>query len=669
MQKYRHAIDEFRAAVEKRPDIPELYFNIGNAQRELKQFELAIKYYLKSLELNSAYVAAMQNLGIAYTQSEKYDLAHKYLKKAIQIAPNSSGVLNAIANVYQNQEDFRKAIEFYLKALRLERTKPDFHLNLAISLEGLKKNFLASQIYQRCIHLNPQYTPCINNYAYLCHRNGDTERAIDFYVRSLRISDQQFEAWNNIYFPLLTDKILNHRKDSEIENLLGAELKAKQPIEYQLLMHRLSNDTEQKVSFEKLKECIFSSQKYAVASKRKYKNKTVDLTAEKQITALLHFGRSGSGLLHSLIDGHPQIQTLPSVYFSEFFDRFSWQELLRDGPENVARKFVDMYPVFFDSRSKEAAFAQSMTQHKRFGEIEGLTKLGETADEYLWLDEKRFQMILQCFLDEETTITPRSVFQAVHAAFAEVAGFFNFDKNIFYHIHNPSPFALANYVSQFPNGKLVLIVRDPIQSCESWVIKVSDNREKIISRIVKMLSDVDNYVFQVVPSVGVRLEDVKRTPSETLSGLSRWMNIEYNEETMFEMTMMGKKWWGDPVSPDYKRDGMNPFGQISINRAKSSFFGDHDVRVLETLFYPFNVKFGYRNRDDEWFRDSLAYCEKNIGRLFEFEMRFASKMKISEQDLKLDGPYKYFRAKLIQKLRRLRENDDCHHNVITPLKS
>ena len=33
----------------------------------------------------------------------------------------------------------------------------------------------------------------------------------------------------------------------------------------------------------------------------------------KKIFALVHFGRSGSGLLHSLIDAHPEVTTLPSV--------------------------------------------------------------------------------------------------------------------------------------------------------------------------------------------------------------------------------------------------------------------------------------------------------------------------------------------------------------------
>ena len=38
------------------------------------------------------------------------------------------------------------------------------------------------------------------------------------------------------------------------------------------------------------------------------------------------------------------------------------------------------------------------------------------------------------------------------------------------------------------------------------------------------------------------------------------MGIE-ETESLYEMTAQGKKWWGDPGSPDFKKDGMEPFGK------------------------------------------------------------------------------------------------------------
>ena len=50
--------------------------------------------------------------------------------------------------------------------------------------------------------------------------------------------------------------------------------------------------------------------------------------------------------------------------------------------------------------------------------------------------------------------------------------------------------------------------------------------------------------------MGVRLEDLKDKPEQTLAALCKWMGIN-NNESLYEMTAQGKRWWGDPSSPDY----------------------------------------------------------------------------------------------------------------------
>ena len=46
-----------------------------------------------------------------------------------------------------------------------------------------------------------------------------------------------------------------------------------------------------------------------------------------KVVALVHFGRSGTGLLHSLIDDHPEVSTLPSIYLSEYFNHSNWEKI------------------------------------------------------------------------------------------------------------------------------------------------------------------------------------------------------------------------------------------------------------------------------------------------------------------------------------------------------
>ena len=54
------------------------------------------------------------------------------------------------------------------------------------------------------------------------------------------------------------------------------------------------------------------------------------LNLPQNMIALVHFGRSGTGLLHSLIDNHPEISTLPGYFFKGWFNQKTWDLLKPD---------------------------------------------------------------------------------------------------------------------------------------------------------------------------------------------------------------------------------------------------------------------------------------------------------------------------------------------------
>ena len=113
--------------------------------------------------------------------------------------------------------------------------------------------------------------------------------------------------------------------------------------------------------------------------------------------------------------------------------------------------------------------------------------------------------------------------------------------------------------------------------------------------MITMLFEIDNIIYKTRPSIGVRLEDLKERPRKTISALCKWMGIK-EEDSLYEMTAQGKKWWGDPSSLDFEKDGMDPFGKTSIKRKVGSIFNENDKFIMRTLFYPFSVRFGYRGK-------------------------------------------------------------------------
>ena len=144
-----------------------------------------------------------------------------------------------------------------------------------------------------------------------------------------------------------------------------------------------------------------------------------------------------------------------------------------------------------------------------------------------------------------------------------------------------------------------------------------------------------------------------------------WIGVQ-EDPSLYEMTAQGKKWWGDPSSPDFAKDGMNPFGITSINRKFGSVFSRSDRLILRTLFYPFSVRFGYRKPQPEQFKKNLKEIRPLIDDMMDFEKAMAKRLSVNHDQFKRQGSYQLFRAGLIDRWNVLDELNDYPH-MLTPL--
>jgi len=239
---------------------------------------------------------------------------------------------------------------------------------------------------------------------------------------------------------------------------------------------------------------------------------------------------------------------------------------------------------------------------------------------------------------------------------------------VFYHIHNPSTAAEINFIRSCPHSEWVMMVREPIQSCESWLRESieKNNYRDAVMKISYMLNQINNPIFKTNRSVGIRLEDLKSDPEKTLPSICAWFGID-KEDCLHEMTVQGKKWWGNPASPDYDKDGMNAFGKISLNRKTGSIFSENDQFILRTLFYPFSVLFDYVKKDLDQFKIDLQIIRPMLDQIFDFEKIFLKELEIAPKNFIQSGSYLFLRSQLLECWNTL----DKHHtypNMIRPLK-
>ena len=282
-----------------------------------------------------------------------------------------------------------------------------------------------------------------------------------------------------------------------------------------------------------------------------------------------------------------------------------------------------------------------------------MTAVGINKNDYLCLDKKLFKKELSILLSNYSQIDQFTFFKLVHIIFDRILN--NSNKNtIFYHFHYAIDYARFNFIHQAPNSKWLVMVRDPVTSCESWILDEFEENDytMLVTKLSSMLLDISDPLFSNKDAVGLRLEDLKEKPRKTMPELCKWLGVK-EEESLYNMTAQGKKWWGDPTSTDYSKDGMEPFGKTSINRKIGSIFSENDQFILRTLFYPFSVRFGYTEENEKQFKADLQKIRPMIDELFDFEKKIAQEMQISFEKLKGSGSYLYLRSGLTERWKTL----------------
>ena len=325
----------------------------------------------------------------------------------------------------------------------------------------------------------------------------------------------------------------------------------------------------------------------------------------------------------------------------------------------MADRFISIYEVLFDASARNPIASKSNQYIDCIGQKEGMANVGNQRNEVLSVDKTAFRLELSRLVNCYDELDAFSFFKLVHAAYDKAVNDLNQKSLIFYHIHNPDTYAQLNFVRSAPNTKWIMMVREPIQSCESWIRSQSTSeKNKLFTwsiQIMSMLSEIDNTIYCNKNSIGVRLEDIKENPHKTIPALCKWMDIK-ETEVLYEMTVQGKKWWGDPSSPDYAKDGMDPFGQTSIKRKVGSVFSENDQFILRTLFYPFSVRFGYVEENLEQFKADLQAIRPMLDQLFDFEKTIIERTKADPKQFAKSFPYLYLRSGLIERWNTLNRN-------------
>lgn len=239
-REYRLAIRQYLIASEEYGHAPELFYGLAHCEEELGETEEAIRYYLRTEELESGFRDTCEKLADYYKEkyethwrTEDYDNAVKYstrqlnaressynlvcraliyalrdwelavrdYERALELAPDDCIIWNNLGCVYKDQGQYEKALGYFQRAFEtMGDTKVKYpYSNMGDCLHALGQDAQAVQWYESAAELWPE-----NHYFYeklgeLYYSMGEYRKAMDYFRRTVESRGDAYSNMADIY--------------------------------------------------------------------------------------------------------------------------------------------------------------------------------------------------------------------------------------------------------------------------------------------------------------------------------------------------------------------------------------------------------------------------------------------------------------------------------------
>ena len=229
------------------------------------------------------------------------------------------------------------------------------------------------------------------------------------------------------------------------------------------------------------------------------------------------------------------------------------------------------------------------------------------------------------------------------------------------------------------NSKTIFMVRNPIEMLESQIIKdleilnnLSEDKNsffdddkfynllKITSKIISIMEYYTNPINSFSNIRGIRLEDIKSKPKKIIPSIANWIGIK-NDPCLLASNFLGNKFSSKSVdlamSTQFDKRNDPKIGRL---------FHSRDIKILETLFWPFMSVYGYTKLSEKEFITNLDIIRPWLEEPFKFEIDICGKLPKDTPELNKMTELSQFRTNLISFWEYLKLNKTYPH-IVKPL--
>lgn len=153
----------FSTALQYHAQNPDIYYQLGNVNQLIKNFNEAISQYKKAIELNP------QNPDYYYATAECYEEIDciydqkKALAESLKHNPDNAKANYKLGIIYNLQNDNNSAITYLQKAIKLDENFVDAKRKLALIFEHMGDKDGAITLYEDILSIEPENEEILNN--------------------------------------------------------------------------------------------------------------------------------------------------------------------------------------------------------------------------------------------------------------------------------------------------------------------------------------------------------------------------------------------------------------------------------------------------------------------------------------------------------------------------
>jgi tetratricopeptide (TPR) repeat protein/peroxiredoxin len=180
-QRNAEARDLFARAVKLSPaypdTLPNAWNNLGILATREGRTDDAVEYFQKALQLSPGHLIALDNLGNAHRQLKQWDEARAAFERALNASPTDPEANYGLGMVYAQIDDTERASEYLHKALQARPVYPEALNNLGILYLKTQRRDQAVASFEESIRVAPDFDQSYLNLARVHAIEGNPQKA------------------------------------------------------------------------------------------------------------------------------------------------------------------------------------------------------------------------------------------------------------------------------------------------------------------------------------------------------------------------------------------------------------------------------------------------------------------------------------------------------------